>query len=487
MAADPPTIVLINTDQQRLDTIGALGYDYMATPTLDRLVREGVTFTNCHVTAPSCAPSRASLFTGLYPHTTGIYKNGDRWTHSWVEELADAGYYCLNVGKMHTAPFTAPMGFHERYEVENKDRYLAPVPADEPPLPGERFYLDEYDRALMARGLERPGREQYRHWPDYEERLGAFEWPLPEDAHPDVFVADRTVAWLDRMPKLDRPLFLEVGFPGPHPPFDPVDRWAERYLDRALPEPVVDEEDLAGQPAPLQALREHNEAVDHDSVVHQVDAPSDARHRQRAYYYANVSMIDEGVGRILEALAANGYEDVVVLFTSDHGEAMGDHGHSQKWTMYDPVTRVPTIVWSPNRFDGDRRLDGLCQLFDLGPTVLELAGVDVPDEMAAESLLPALSGENWDGREFVYAEHARDGILRDTAFMTMVRSDRWKLVHFVDHDRGQLFDLEDDPDELRNRWDDPDCADIKRRLLDQLLAWRIETGHESGDWAAEAR
>ena len=99
-----PNIILIITDQQRYDTIKALGFPYMETPNLDRLVEEGVTFTNCHITAPSCAPSRASLFTGYYPHTTGIFKNADQWQHSWIEDLAASGYYCVNVGKMHTWP-----------------------------------------------------------------------------------------------------------------------------------------------------------------------------------------------------------------------------------------------------------------------------------------------------------------------------------------------------------------------------------------------
>ncbi|MFB6135846.1 MAG: sulfatase [Halobacteriaceae archaeon] len=487
MPADRPNVVLITTDQQRFDTVAALGHDHVDTPNLDRLVEEGVTFTDCHVTAPSCAPSRASLFTGHYPHTTGIYKNGDEWRHSWVEDLSESGYYCLNVGKMHTAPYDAPAGFDERYVVENKDRYLAPVPADEPPLPGEKFYWDDLDRAMAARGLIRPGREFYRQWDDYEQRLGAFEWPLPEDVHPDVFVGERTEWWLDAMPKLDRPLFLEVGFPGPHPPFDPVERWAEAYLDRDLPEPTLSESDLDGQPEPLAELREHNEAVDHDSVVHQVDAPPEQRHRQRAYYYANVSMIDEQVGRILDALEANGYDDTVVVFTSDHGEALGDHGHSQKWTMYDVVTRVPTVVWSPDRFEGGRRVDDLCQLFDLGPTVLDLAGVPVPESMEAESLRPALEGDDWEGRDCVFAEHARDGILQGTAFMTMVRTEDWKLVHFVDHDEGQLFDLNADPEETENRWDDPEAQSKKRELLDRLLEWRIESAHETAGWASEFR
>ena len=123
---ETPNIILIITDQQRYDTIGNL-VSHMETPNLDRLVREDTTFENCHITAPSCAPARASLFTGYYPHTTGIYKNADRWTKTWVSQLADTGYHCVNIGKMHTYPFETEAGFHERYVVENKDRYLEGV------------------------------------------------------------------------------------------------------------------------------------------------------------------------------------------------------------------------------------------------------------------------------------------------------------------------------------------------------------------------
>jgi arylsulfatase A-like enzyme len=487
MPDNRPNIIFINTDQQRFDSVGALGADYMDTPNLDRLVEEGVSFTDCHITAPSCAPSRASLFTGHYPHTTGIYQNGDRWTHSWVEDLSESGYYTVNVGKMHTAPYEVPMGFDERYPVENKDRYLGEIPADEPPLPGEKFYLDEWDKALQARGLLKQQREFYRQWEDYDERLGAFEWELPNDAHPDVFVGDFTTQWLDHMPKLDQPLFMEIGFPGPHPPFDPPPEYAEKYVDRDLPMPDVSEEDVENQPAPLRALHEHHQEIDHDSVTHDLDATDEQLHRQRAYYYANVDLIDEQVGKIMDSLEANGYEDTVVVFTSDHGEALGDHGHIQKWTMYDVVTRVPTMVWSPGRFDPDT-VEDLVSLFDLGPTILDLADAPVDDSMEAQSLVGALDGDDeWSGRDTVFAEHAQDGILQETEFMTMVRTDDWKLVHFVDHDDGQLFNLREDPDEMENLWDDPDAQAKKQELRDTLLEWRIRSSVRAGDWAESFR
>jgi len=471
-----PNIIFIITDQQRFDTIRALGFDHVDTPHLDRLLREGTSLEQCHVTAASCAPARASLFKGYYPHTTGILKNADRWRRSWIELLNEAGYHCTNIGKMHTWPYETPLGFDERYVVENKDRYLE-----------GRYYFDEWDKALRYRGLVKQQRELYRKLPDYRQRLGAFEWELPEDTHPDTFVGDMATWWIDTFPKTE-PLFLEIGFPGPHPPYDPVPRYAGPYLKRELPLLEVTEEELASQPPAFKELRRHNNEIDHDSVVLDLNPTREQRHRQRAYYLANVTMIDEKVGEILAALERKGYlENSVVIFTSDHGDCLTDHGHSQKWTMYDTITRVPTIIWAPGRFSGGRRLGGLCQQMDLGPTILELAGAPVPESLEAVTLLPALEGEPWAGREHVFAEQSRDGILTGCKYMTMVRSREWKLVHFLDEPHGQLFDLTRDPDELVNLWDEPAAAEQKQQLLAVLREWRIRSGYETSDWAAEWR
>lgn len=476
MAEKAPNIVLIITDQQRFDTIRALGFPYMDTPNLDRLVSEGVTFTQCHVSAPSCAPARASLFTGYYPHTTGILKNADRWTHSWVEPLAEAGYHCVNVGKMHTFPYETPLGFHERYVVENKDRYLE-----------GRYYFDEWDKAMRVRGLVKQQRELYRKRSDYEECLGAFEWELPEDMHSDVFVGDMAKWWIESYPHTE-PIFLQIGFPGPHPPYDPIPRYAEPYLKRDLPLPAVTEEELASQPPPFKNMRQHNTEVDHDSVVHLLNPTREQLHRQRAHYMANITMIDEKIGQILETLETNGYLDnSVIIFTSDHGDCLGDHGHSQKWTMYDIITRMPMIVWSPGRFEGGRQFDGLCQQMDIGPAILEMAGIPAPETMEAQSLLPALNGESWNGRDYVFAEHPKDGILQTTEFMNMVRSSEWKLVHFLGESFGQLFNLAQDPGEIHNLWDEPSAAAKKHELINVLLEWHIQSQAHTREWSKDWR
>ncbi len=477
MADDRPNIVMIVTDQQRYDSINALGFPYMTTPNLDRLAAEGTVLSNCHITAASCVPCRASLFTGYYPHTTGVLRNGQPWSRTWVEQLRDAGYRCVNVGKMHTIPYNADAGFHERYVVENKDRYME-----------GRWYFDEWDKALAAHGLKKQQRVLYRKRDDYKERLGAFEWELPEHLHSDVFVGNMAKWWVETYPQT-QPLFLQVGFPGPHPPYDPTPRFAEPYLKRNdLPIPKVTAAELDALPPPLKEKRQHDVDVDHDSVVWSLDPTPEQLQRLWAYYCANVTMIDEKIGELLEALRKQGYlENAVVLFFSDHGDCMGDHGLIQKWSMYEAVTRTPVIAWAPGRFRAGATVDGLCQLFDLAPTILELAGCTVPESFEARTLLPALEGRDWQPREHVFCEQAGDVNLTGTEFITMVRGARHKLVHFKGAPYGQLFDLESDPAEVVDRWDDPALAGEKQALLDVLRDWLIESNYRTRDWMAPYR
>ena len=179
-------------------------------------------------------------------------------------------------------------------------------------------------------------------------------------------------------------------------------------------------------------------------------------------------------------MEAEGYlENSIVIFTSDHGDCLGDHGHIQKWTMYDIITRVPAIFWAPGRFPAGERVGAQCQWMDIGQTVLELAGVKPRADMQTVSLLPALQGEDWQGREFVFAEHPADGNY-EGAYMTMIRGEKYKLVHFLGEDYGQLFDLEADPGEINNLWDD---AGLDRRqavvAADAMLNWRIKSGLET--------
>jgi len=487
---DRPNIVFINTDQQRYDTIAALGFPHMNTPNLDRLFNEGVTFSNCFITASSCAPTRASLFSGLYAHNHGVLRNGSRWPRIWVEDLADAGYHCVNIGKMHTMPYAADMGFHERFVVENKERSSDP---DHPEWnPQGPVYVDEQDKAFAARGLEKPGKTFYRAVPGFEELQGAYVWPAPKELHSDFFVGDAVIDWIARNPSLNKPLFLEIGFPGPHPPYDPVEGYIDEYMDQDLPIQQATEEERDNQPQALQDLRARMEEVFIDSLSFDSRATPEQRHRQRAYYLANVTMIDEKVGQILDSLRVSGYlENAVVIFTSDHGDCLGDHALGQKWNMYDTIVHVPTVIWSSGQFAGGRVVEDLYQWFDLAPTILELAGLVIPDQFEAISMLPALRDDpDAAGRDYVFCEHARDRIMRTTALEVMIRDHDWKLVYLPDHDEGQLFDLKADPAEEHDLWHDPAHDTRKQKLLNEMQRWFMAStiagaeGNMSAEWAS---
>ena len=468
-----PNIILIITDQQRYDTISALGFDHCITPNLDKLVADGTTFEQCHVTAASCAPARASLFTGYYPHSTGILKNADDWTRSWVEVLANGGYHCTNIGKMHTWPFTTPCGFNERHVVENKDRFLE----------GAEF-TDEWESYMQNEGIEKQRRELYRKRDDYKQSLGAFAWEQAEDSHSDFFTGNKAIEWLNNY-RNDQPFFLEIGFPGPHPPYDPVPSYLELYNEIDIPIAKVLESDLKGQPNALKALRQHNVDIDHDSIVHQLDPSDEARLRQRKHYLANVTMIDHALGKITKCLEKNNLsKNTVVIFTSDHGDCLTDHGHSQKWTMFEQITRVPLIFSGPS-IKQNTRVSELVQWMDIGPTILDLAGCESP-KMEAISMLPALQGGHWQGRDYLFCEQVGDMVLTEVKFMSMIRSKKWKLVHYLDSEEGQLYNLTDDPAENENLWNHEMHQSQKDLLLSELLNWRVESQlHHPNCWIYE--
>lgn len=462
-----PNIVFILTDQQRLDTIAALGFDHMVTPHLDALVKRGTVFENMYVTAPSCTPSRASLFSGTYPHTNGVFRNDEPWSYCWVKDLAEAGYHTVNVGKMHTMPVEGAFGFHERHVVENKDR-------DHPTLP---FFLDNWDKAYFARGKVKPSRVTQRKRQGYESLLGAWVWEDDERLHPDVFVGEMACWWIDRYPG-EEPFFLQVGIPGPHPPYDPTQEYLDMYEGRDLPAAIPS--DIDSQPEAYRKLQKFHLDNDADGIVHLQHPTPEQTRRQRAHYYANVSMIDAQVGNMVAALERRGVlDDTVIIFTSDHGDCLTDHGHSQKWNMYESTVHVPAVAAWPGRIPAGRRIEKLVSLFDFGPTILELAGAAVPDWMEAQSLTPLFEEGDGPERPRVFAEHANDKLLTGTRFVTMIREGCYKLVHFVDSAEGQLFDLDADPQELTNLWDDPAHSETKRRLIDAILEWRIESSRKT--------
>ncbi len=466
---DRPNIILIMTDQQRADTINATGSPWMQTPNLDRLVHEGTAFSHCFVNSPVCVAARSSLFMGKFPHGTGIFTNFQPWEPVWVSSLVDAGYHCASIGKMHINPYDRLGGFHQRFPVENKDR---PLFLDE----HDRAFYDEWDKALKVRRIEKPSRYTRiaRNPEGYREAVGCFPWELDEDMHSDMFIGDTALWWLEDR-KADSPLFLQIGFPGPHPPYDPIPRYLDRYANADIPLPSVTAEELVRQPQAHAIYRRNIIDFNFDSVAWRNDVTAEEILRIRRHYAANVTMIDEKVGQIMEMLQAKGYlEDAIVIFTSDHADALGDHGHIQKWTMYDSVVKVPLVFWSPGRIPAGRIEDRLVQLTDIAPTILDFAGLPTPDDFEAATLLPHLGGKcGAETEDVVYAELGRDHIQSGAEYIVMRRDRDWKLVFYQGEPDGELYDLNTDPGEHHNLWAKPDYAEQRDTMLHEVQNWII--------------
>lgn len=464
-------IILIMTDQQRYDSIAAFGNSYMITPVLDRLSAQGTVFTNCFCTAPSCVPSRASLFNCQYPGRLGVFRNGDRWQHSWVQQLQAEGYHCVNVGKMHTVPLDATCGFNQRFIVENKDRGSGK---------GINKYLDEWNRYLLYSGIEQPTRDYYKHkHPLYETALGAYQWELDEKYHPDVFVGTMAKSIIKNL-TANAPLFLQIGFPGPHPPYDPPEDYTNLYRSVNIRVEPASEEEKAAQPNAQKIYRKEMITGNHDGVRWSENPTMEQLVRLRKFYAANVTLIDKQIGGILEILEEKGFlKNAIIVFTSDHGDCLGDHGHIQKWTMYDSVVRIPMILWSsePNAYSG-RQYDALIQQFDVAHTLLSMAGITPSMPFQSISLHDSFKTGRSIGREFVFAEHARCNVMNGAGFISMIRDRNYKLVHYLNDDYGELYDLRNNPMESVNLWNNIEYEQVKQGLLLALLNYRCSLPKE---------
>ena len=456
MSKKRPNIIFILPDQQRADTLGCAGYDYMITPNLDRLGDEGVIISQCFTQGACCEPARTALFTGRYAHQLNLLSHG-RWSgeHNWVELLAQAGYQAVSIGKMHLKPWRSPCGFEYRFVCENKNEPFAP---DVEP--------DEWIKYLAEHGLERP-LDYHKTMPDFFDRLGDVEFPLEEKFHEDVFIGTRAIEWIQQRDD-NRPLFLHVGFAGPHDPYDAPRRYKQMYADKDIPLPHAIPGELQAKPPEQRQRMELYETSESAETIRLSHATPQRLRSMRAANFGNITLIDEYIGKILHALEAKGLlDDAIVIFCSDHGDAMGDNEMVHKWFMYDSMIHVPMLLWGPKYF-GKSRPEAMIELFDVGPTILELAGVEAPQDMQAKSFAPLLRGEtSFKGRQYTFCEEKN---------MAMVRGRQWKLVYYNGRPYGELYDLVNDPHESRNLFDDSTYQDQKAELIDVMEDWYARTG-----------
>ncbi len=484
--AKRPNILFLCTDQQRYDALGCYGNPQIQTPALDGLAREGVLFEQCYVQSPVCAPSRASLLTGQYPRTHGLWANGVALpAHQplFSKALAADGYDCGMIGKMHlsacfggrTEPrYDDGFGF---YQWSHDPTHASPENAYHRWLAAE--YPDLYARA-KAGGARR------NHQPALFDRL-------PTEAHYSRWASEMALAFLREKRDPRKPFFLWVNFFDPHHPFVAPQEYLDRYDPTTMPEPVGFPGELASKP-PIQTEASAQSYAGH--------ARGFASHTAAeikeiiAAYYAMVSLVDDETARILTALDTLGLaEETLVVFTSDHGEMLGDHQLLLKGPMlYEPAVRVPLILrWPGVLPTGERRAD-LVEWIDLGPTFLGVAGLPPLPANQGLDLLPLARGDaGAPARGWALCEYRNSGHAYDPpVHLTMLRRGDHKLI--VQHgppatDRprtGELYDLAQDPTELHNLWDDPGAAstriELERFLLDVMVATENRSQLREAHW-----
>ena len=434
-----PNIVLIVADQFRGDCLGILGHPDVKTPYLDTLAARGAYFPNMYTACPSCIPARAALLTGLSQEKNGRvgYQDGLPWEyeHTLAGELSKEGYYTQCIGKMHVHPPRKLMGFHN---IEIHDGYLHYYRKDDTPAYEHQTFYDDYlywlkDQKGITRDIDDAGL-QCNSWL-------ARPWPYEEKYHPTNWVTERALDFLRRRDH-EKPFFLNVSYVRPHPPLDAPQCYFDMYRHMNLRKPV------RGDWNDENALNQRG--WEFDSLTGTLDETQ--TNEALIGYYACITHLDHQIGRLLEALPKN----TVIMFTSDHGEMLMDHMFFRKSLPYRGSASIPMIL-SGTSLRGKQ--DKVCELRDVLPTLIDIAGGEKRDFTDGESLLSP--GE---GREYLHGEHTY-GDLSNHWIVT--KTD--KYVWFSKTGREQYFDLEKDGNETHNAINDACCLERVNKLRAFLI------------------
>jgi arylsulfatase A-like enzyme len=436
-ARSKPNFLLIVTDDQRPDTIASLGNEIIDTPNLDRLVRAGTTFERATCANPLCVPSRAEILSGCSGFRNGVLGMGGERIDPKLTLLPAAmtagGYHAWYSGKWMNDGKPLTRGYQETRGLFGSG--------------GGTWKKGEV--ILGRKGRPITG---YRNWtfkdakgkPELDKGIGLTSLT-------DKYVADGALEFLQR--KTDKPFFLHVNFTGPHDPLVYPPGYEDKYKSAEmklppnfLPRHPFDHGNFEGRDERLLPWPRTKEDVLDELAV----------------YYAVIDHIDKQVGRIIEQLRSDGrLKNTYVIFTSDHGLALGSHGLMGKQNMYEHTIRVPLIITGP-KVPAGKRSDALCYLRDLYPTICDLSGIPIPESVEGRSLKPVIEGK----QDAVHTEIY--GYFRDK--QRMVRDKRYKLIHYLHLDRYQFFDLSEDPHEMRDLSEDPAHQEIFIALKKKLGA-----------------
>lgn len=430
--APRPNFVILMTDDQRWDSMSAAGNTILQTPNMDRIANEGVRFRNMFVTNSLCAPSRATLLTGLYSHTHGVIDNRNRRIAADQPILPDllrqAGYEVAFCGKSHVAGALRDRQW---------DYYFGYL--------GQGVYLNPN----IAEGVE--GKDQ------------------PYEGYMDDIVTDKAVNWIKQ--KHDKPFCLFLWFKAPHRSWLRARRHYDLFSHVTIPKPPTFDDDLKGYPGKPESFAAANNKIGTFNDVRSLGG-------MIKDYYATLVAVDENIGRVFEALGKTGQlDDTVLMFTSDNGFFHGEWRLFDKRLMHEPSIRVPLLVRYPKRINPGSRNDRMVLNIDIAPTVLDLAGMETPKWMHGRSMTPLFDGDPKDWRKdwlYEYFEYPNE---HEVPRQRGVRSDRYKLIHYYDAPEAfELYDLKKDPGERNNLYGNAEYDALARQLLRRLAELRKETG-----------
>lgn len=484
MAEKKKNILWIMTDQHRADCLGYMGHPVIQTPNLDRISEEGITFENAFCQSPVCMASRASLFTGRYPTSTRVRGMGvlPPAETTFPEVLRRQGFHTAAFGKVHLTPEQYTLNeLHEDIPTLDwwrfaKEAGIPPVPDD--PCKGnygfetyvgcEDILQGEFKKWLKEKAPSLADQKPKQLCADRPRDL--FVSPYPSEYHQSAFVAKQSAEFILSRKDTGTPWLAFCSFIAPHHPFEAPQDQIDRYDINAIPLPSMKGGvDSSMIPAPAS------------NAIGEIDKYTDEVKRLIILHYlAGISLIDDGVGNLLTALEQSGQMDsTIIVFTSDHGEFLGNHGLLRKPSLhYDETLRVPLLIRLPEGKSKGRRIRGLVELTDVHPTLLGLLGLPVNDGVQGIDWSANLANGKAVGREDIYSDMfdltpQRFGKLAGPYMAVQtLRTECWKLNVYPTAGRqyGQLFDLKNDPDESHNLYADPEFRDIREELLWRLLA-----------------
>lgn len=498
MSSKHPNIILITSDQQRADCNG-FENPHIRTPHLDGLARRGTRFSACITPNLVCQPSRASILTGLLPLTHGVWDNGVDLdarigADGFAGTLARAGYQTAFLGKAHFATkatfhatgspecrfsqaeygagWTGPyMGF-QHVELAVLGHMHRARPLERPPM-------GHYERWLIARGENEEGLKRWAA--ETRPDSGAAQtWysALPVAWHTSTWVGDRTIAWLNGQRDKARPFCVWASFPDPHHPFDCPEPWSLMYDPKGVPLPKHRARDLERRPWWHKAVLESRPQLADPELLKfraegsRVPEQSDRQLAEMtANYYGMISLIDHNVGRILTALSDLRLAgDTLVVYTTDHGELLGNHGLFLKHPIpYEDLLRVTMVAQGPGVAAGKVVSEPVSTL-DLAATFYEYAGIAEPAALQSRSLGRLLGG-GAETRDVAYSEwHVHASRCGVGLKLRTVRTKTHKCTFELESGAGELYDLANDPAEMDNRFNDPGCATLQKELHDLMRA-----------------